>query len=282
VTVSDGRLPAATSIGGVRLRVADLDRSLAFYEGMLGLVPDREGDTAALTSAAGGDPFIRLEAVHGTTARPEGVIGLYHFAILYPDRASLAGAIRSLIDARWRFSGFADHGVSEAAYLQDPDGIGMELYVDRPRAVWPVDPAGRIAMYTRMPDLDDLLAERGGGGGAERIGHIHLHVRDLDASTRFHRDVVGFDVTQDGLPGAVFLSAGGYHHHVGLNTWARGRTTGPDSATMLSWTLRVPDEQAAAALEERLDLESDSAGAGAGWLDPDGNVMVVETLSSDT
>jgi catechol 2,3-dioxygenase len=137
-------------------------------------------------------------------------------------------------------------------------------------------------MYTRTPDLDDLLAEPGGSDGAERIGHIHLHVRDLDASTRFHHDIVGFDITQDGLPGAVFLSAGGYHHHVGLNTWARGRTTGPDAATLLSWTLRVPGEQAAAALEERLDAAADSAGAGATWLDPDGNVIVVETEPADS
>jgi catechol 2,3-dioxygenase len=277
MTQSAERLPAGTSIGEVNLRVADLDRSLDFYAGRLGMRAQREGDTATLSSAAGGDPFIRLRSVSGTTPRPEGVIGLYHFAILYPNRASLAGAVRSLVDATWPFSGFADHGVSEAAYLQDPDGIGIELYADRPRVLWPRDPTGRIAMYTRMLDIDDLLAERAASVEPERIGHIHLHVGNLVESTRFHRDLVGFDVTQDGLPGAMFLSAGGYHHHVGLNTWARGRRAQPGTATLLSWTLRVPDATAVAAIAGRLPSHVAADEGAFAYRDPDGNVLVVET-----
>jgi catechol 2,3-dioxygenase len=277
MTQSAERLPAGTSIGEVNLRVADLDRSLDFYAGRLGMRAQREGDTATLSSAAGGDPFIRLQSVDGTTPRLEGVIGLYHFAILYPDRASLAGAVRSLADATWPFSGFADHGVSEAAYLQDPDGIGIELYADRPHVLWPRDPTGRIAMYTRMLDIDDLLAERAARGEPERNGHNHLHVGDLVENTRFYRDLVGFDVTQDGLPGAMFLSAGGYHHHVGLNTWARGRKATPAAATLLSWTLRVPDAAAVAAIAGRLSSHVAADEGAFAYRDPDGNVLVVGT-----
>jgi len=275
-------LPADTSIGEVRLRVADIGRSLAFYSRALGLHAQRGDDTAVLSSDAGAPSIIRLHAVSRTLPRPEGVIGLYHFAILYPDRASLARAVRSLIDAHWRFSGFADHGVSEAAYLQDPDGLGIELYADRPRSIWPRDAAGRIAMFTRMPDLDDLLAETGpADGGAARIGHIHLHVATLARSTRFHHDVVGFDVTQDGIPGAVFLSAGGYHHHIGLNTWARGREAEPDAATMTAWTLRVPDAAATAALRRRLVGHTSPGDGPDAFRDPDGNVMIVDETGAD-
>lgn len=271
------RIPGDTSLGEVRLRVADLDRSLEFYAGLLDMRADRAGDEAVLSSAAGGRPILRLWAVPGTRPRPEGVIGLYHYAILYPDRAALAGAIRSLTHERWPFTGFADHGVSEAAYLQDPDGIGIELYADRPREIWQTDERGRIVMYTRMPDLDDLLAESDGAGGEERIGHIHLHVADLAASTRYHHDLIGFDITQDGLPGALFLSAGGYHHHIGLNTWARGRRTDSDRAGMLAWTLRVPDPVAADALAQRLRPHVVPDSGETSFADPDGNVMVVET-----
>jgi catechol 2,3-dioxygenase len=272
-------LPAEATIAQVRLEIADLDRSLDFYGGLLDMRADRDGDAAVLSSAAGGPAFIELRARPGTRPRPEGVIGLYHFAILYPDRAALARTIGALIDNRWQFTGFADHGVSEAAYLQDPDGLGVELYVDRPRAFWPRDASGRLVMYTRAPDLDALLAERGGDGGPERIGHIHLHVADLDRSTRFHHDVIGFDIVQDSLPGAVFLSAGGYHHHVGLNTWARGRTTDPDRAGLLAWTLRIPAGEPAAALRARLaGAEASDLGEDA-YRDPDGNVMIVESGS---
>lgn len=269
-------LPAEPTIGGVRLRIADLERSVEFYAGALGMRADGNGATAALSSAAGGRPFIELQAESATRPRPEGVIGLYHFAILYPDRAALARAIRSLIDIRWPFSGFADHGVSEAAYLQDPDGLGIELYVDRPPVLWPRDASGRIEMFTRMPDLDDLLSEEGGSGGAERIGHIHLHVADLDRSAAFHHERIGFDIVQDGLPGAMFLSAGGYHHHVGLNTWARGRTTDPDRANLVSWTLRVPAGDGGEALRARLAGEEAPDHGADAYRDPDGNVLILE------
>lgn len=271
-------LPADASVGEVRLRVADLDRSLRFYNGLLSLRPEPDDGTTALSSPAGGRPILRLRTVPGSRERPEGVIGLYHFAILYPDRATLAQVIRRLIGAKWHFSGFADHGVSEAAYLQDPDGIGVELYADRPRAIWQTDARGRIVMYTRMPDLDDLLSEpEPAGEGRERMGHIHLHVTDLERSTAYHRDAVGFDITQDGFPGAMFLSAGGYHHHLGLNTWAKGRTTGPDAAGMDAWTLRVPDAAAAAALEDRLSANASPANGEHAFADPDGNIMIVES-----
>ena len=166
--------------------------------------------------------------------RPHPSIGLYHFAFLLPDRASLAAVIRRLLEARWPVDGASDHGVSEALYVRDPEGNGIELYRDRPRETWSIGPAG-VEMMTAPLDVAGLLAEAKEPGplSAEaRFGHIHLHVGDLAEGERFYAGVLGLDVTQRSYPGALFLSVGGYHHHVGLNTWAQGRRP-PDGATGL-------------------------------------------------
>lgn len=147
-------------IGHIHLKVADLDRALAFYEGVLGFsVTQRLGKSAAFLSAGGYHHHIGLNTWEskGGNPAPQGTTGLYHTAILYPDRAALAQALRRLMEAGYPLEGAADHGVSEAIYLRDPDGNGVELYRDRPEAEWPRGPAGNLHMMSDPLDLADLL-----------------------------------------------------------------------------------------------------------------------------
>jgi len=214
--------PQAT-IGEVHLTISDLDRSIRFYQAHLGFhLHSRDGRLARL-GAGGGVDLLVLEQCE-SAPRVRGTTGLYHFAILVPSRADLARALRRLVETETVMQGAADHGVSEALYLADPDGHGIEIYRDRPRAEWPVV-NGQLRMGADPVDLDALLAEAGTGGGAglastSVMGHVHLHVSALDAAQHFYVDVLGFDLMQRYGPSAVFVSAGGYHHHIGLNTWA--------------------------------------------------------------
>jgi catechol 2,3-dioxygenase len=267
------------TIGGIRLRVRDLDASAPFYETLLGLAPARTGPAAVSWSNIEGEPgFIHLEADAATRPRPDSVIGIYHYAILYPDQASLAVTLRRLFAAHWPFTGFADHGVSEAAYLDDPDGIGVELYVDRPRERWPWN-GDALAMYTRPLDVENLLREADRISGAvsagARIGHVHLHVRDLARSAAFYMDGVGLDSMAE-LPGARFLSSGGYHHHLGLNTWAR-RDAPAGVAGLLEWMIDMDAAGHAATADrlERAGVSIEETAAGRRFADPDGNVIVL-------
>ena len=236
------RLPAASSLRRLALRVRDLEAAVSFYADRLGMpVSGRDGGRVALAPAGGA---FAIDLVHAPQApvRPHPSIGLYHFALLLPDRASLAAVIRRLTEARWRVDGASDHGVSEACYLRDPEGNGIELYRDRPRETWPTGPTG-IEMMTAPLDVAGLLAEAEQAGplsAQARFGHIHLHVGDLAEGERFYAGVLGLDVTQRSYPGALFLSVGGYHHHVGLNTWAQGRRA-PDGATgLIGYAWAIP------------------------------------------
>ncbi|MEJ2679698.1 MAG: VOC family protein, partial [Gemmatimonadota bacterium] len=196
----------------------------------------------------------RPEAV----AKHRATTGLYHFAILVPDRRALAGIYLRLHGAGWPFEGFADHLVSEALYLADPDGNGMEIYADRPREQWQ-HRQGEVRMTTAPLDLDGLLAELDGPDsdaglpGGTVVGHIHLHVADLGRAEAFYGDVLGFEATARNYPGALFMSAGGYHHHVGLNVWAgAGAPPPPENAVgLLDFAVVVPEEDARAAVVER-------------------------------
>ena len=253
------RLPADTRLGRVRLQVADLGRSLAFYEGVVGLrVLERAGGTALLGAHGDDGPLVGLAERPGARPAPRrGRLGLFHVAYLLPTRADLARFVRHLAETGER-PGMSDHLVSEAVYLTDPDGLGVEVYADRPRAAWRRD-GRQIAMATEPLDVPDLLRAAGGTswtGAPEgtRVGHVHLHVGDLDRAAAFYHGALGLDKVVWGYPGALFLSAGGYHHHLGLNTWAAGAPpAGDDDARLLEWTLVVPSaddvEAAARSLE---------------------------------
>ncbi len=223
-------------IGSVELAVSDLQRSADFYERVLGLpLIERDQRTARLGTDPA-HPALVLSALDSPAPIPPRASGLYHVAWLHPSRAALADTVRRIVGARWRFDGASDHGVSEALYLSDPDGLGIEIYVDRPREQWqrPADGHG-VTMYTAPLDVDDLLAQGGEqptvamtpGTG---IGHVHLKVADVPRANAFYRDALGFE-EQATLPSAAFVSAGGYHHHLGLNSWeSRGGAPAPDSA----------------------------------------------------
>ena len=240
------RLPGSTSLGRVRLQVADLDRSIAYYETVLGLrVLGRSANTARLGPHDDDRVIVELHAkpgVHPVARR--GHIGLYHFAILLPDRAALGRFVAHLAEIG-AYAGMSDHFVSEAVYLTDPDGLGIEVYADRPRDAWKAV-EGQLSMTTVPLDVPSVIAAGGGHPwtGAPKgtvLGHVHLYVRDLDQAAAFYHRALGLDKIVWNYPGALFMSAGGYHHHVGTNTWAAGAplSTG-DDARLLEWEMVVP------------------------------------------
>lgn len=241
-------LPDTLRLGPVRLLVSDLARSRAWYEHVLGLVPlepPMPGQPLLLGAAGDAEPLVVLDTAPGITPiRPGSRLGLYHFAILLPDRASLGRFVRHLsaIGAR---AGASDHLVSEALYLTDPDGLGIEVYVDRPREQW--QRLGRELMMASDPiDMPSVLASAGnttwqGMPRGTRMGHLHLHVGDLGKARAFYADALGFTRMVWRYPGALFLGAGGYHHHLGVNTWAGGATSpGPLDARLAEWQVVLP------------------------------------------
>jgi len=256
-----GSLDPRVHIGAVTLRVADLDRQLAFYSGALGL-RDIARDSESMLSADGARPLLRLKIEPAAAPLPPGSTGLFHTAIRYPTRAALADALRRVLEAGLRLDGAADHGVSEALYLSDAEGNGVELYRDRPAESWPRATDGRgVAMYTARLDLQDLLAQAdpaadlvGPVDAATDVGHVHLKVSDVERSERFYSEVVGLDVMQLWSGQAAFLSAGGYHHHVGMNVWqSRGGPPAPPGTTGLHrFALAFPDEHALGAAVKRI------------------------------
>jgi catechol 2,3-dioxygenase len=257
---TSGVLPAETTLGPAHLQVADLDRSIAFYTETLGFrLAERAGDTATL--AAGDMPWLRLTQPEGVQQRPPRTTGLYHVAILTPSRAALARSLRRLVEQRYPLSGASDHLVSEALYLDDPDGNGLEIYRDRPRSDW-YDAEGHFQMGTLPLDvyalLDEGLADERPWAGLEpetRVGHMHVQVAELKAAVDFYAGVLGFDVMlASERMGAAFVSAGGYHHHLGINTWGtRGAPAAPATATGLRrFDVVLPDAAALAAATERL------------------------------
>lgn len=250
------RLPAATRLGRVRLQVADLERSLGYYQRVLGLrVLDRATSHATLAAEGDALPLVELHERPGAAPVPRrGHLGLFHFAVLLPDRAALGRFVAHLAELG-EPAGASDHRVSEAIYLHDPDGLGIEVYADRPRSTWR-HRAGQLLMTTEPLDIESLLLAAGGepwtGTPAGTvIGHVHLRVGDLARAEAFYHEALGFDKVVWSYPGALFLSAGGYHHHLGLNTWAAGaEPPGEDDAQLLEWEVLVPtDEDARAAME---------------------------------
>lgn len=250
------RLSAGTRLGPVTLQVADLDRSLAYYGDVLGFRVAEQSAGRAVLAAHGGDaPLVVLREKRGVAPVPRrGRLGLYHFAILLPDREALGRFVAHLASIGER-AGASDHFVSEALYLQDPDGLGIEVYADRPRSEWRSRDR-QLVMTTEPLDMQDLVRAAGGAPwtgmpAGTVIGHVHLHVDDLGAAEAFYHRGLGFDKVVWSYPGALFVAAGGYHHHLGLNTWAAGAPPATDDdARLLEWQIVVPTAaDAAGALE---------------------------------
>jgi catechol 2,3-dioxygenase len=250
------RLPDELRLGTVRLQVADLARSLEWYRRVLGVeVQDERGGVARLGARGDGRTLIELHERAGAQSVPRrGRLGLYHYAILLPDRPSLGRFVRHLAELGER-AGMSDHLVSEAVYLSDPDGLGIEVYADRPRTAWRLDQR-QLVMATEPLDVDDLLRAAGpepwsGLPPGTVIGHVHLFVGDLRRAADFYHAGLGLDQIVWSYPGALFLSAGGYHHHLGTNTWAAGALpAGETDARLLEWEILLPtgkDVQAALA-----------------------------------
>jgi catechol 2,3-dioxygenase len=273
-------VPAATRMGAVHLTVADLDRSIAYYESAVGLrVHDRDGGRAAL-GTGGEDLLVLVEQAGALPAR--GYSGLYHLALLLPDRADLAGWLAHAARDQVALVGLSDHYVSEAIYLSDPDDHGIEIYWDRPREHW----EGRVGerMTTLPLDTDDLLgalddparAPFAGLPEGTTMGHVHLRVADVAQTIAFYRDVLGFALMAQLGRQAAFLSAGGYHHHLGANTWeSAGAPQAPEgSATLRHATVVLPD----AAARDRLAAAAGEAEEVDGGLlvrDPSGNPLLL-------
>jgi catechol 2,3-dioxygenase len=238
------RLPAATRPGPVHLQIADLARSVDWYERVLGLrAQQRSGGRALLTPRTSDEVLVELRERPGAAPVPrEGRFGLFHVALLLPDRPALGAFLRH-VAGLGEPVGAADHGVSEALYLQDPDGLGVEVYADRPRSAWQVED-GELRMGTVALDAQAVAAAAteawSGAPAGTAIGHVHLHVGSLDEADAFYHRALGLDRVVWSYPGALFLSAGGYHHHLGLNTWSRGGVAGPDDAKLLEWRLVLP------------------------------------------
>ena len=260
----DDRLPPDTRIGRTALRVADLDETIAFYRDVVGLaVLDRDDERATL--GVGATPLLIAERDADRPARGRSDAGLFHTAFRVPSRAALGEAL-GRVRERWRLDGASDHLVSEALYLDDPEGNGVEIYRDKPREEWPTDADGTVRMATDPLDVEGVAAAAAGEGeegGADSaalvdrvppgtdVGHVHLEVTSLTAFEAVYVDGLGFETGMTG-PDVRFVAAGGYHHHLGANTW-RGRTT-PAAGRGLAWfEVVVPDAAALDAVRDRLD-----------------------------
>jgi catechol 2,3-dioxygenase len=248
-----------TRIRSVTLAVRDLQRSADFYEHVLGLrLIAREGRRARLGPDAS-RPALELAELESPAPLTPHDTGLYHVAWLHPSRAALAATVRRILDARWPFEGASDHGVSEALYLSDPDGLGIEVYTDRPRERWQAGPdGGGVDMITLPLDVEDLLAQAPAQpqptiDPATAVGHVHLKVADVPRAVAFYDGTLGFEQMAR-LPSAAFLAAGGYHHHLGVNSW---QTAGAAPASAGAPGLRLiefelPDAAAVDALDRAI------------------------------
>jgi catechol 2,3-dioxygenase len=267
------RLPDATHVGAVHLLVSDMPVSLLYYEQVLGLKAYTTARDAATLGAHGDDrPLVTLTTRRGVTLARRGSFGLYHFAILLPDRAAL-GRFAAHVSALGLRVGMADHLVSEALYLSDPDGLGIEVYADRPRDTWRHHHR-ELAMTTDPLDIGSVIESAGGAKwtgapAGTTMGHVHLHVGALEKAEAFYHHALGLDKTVWGYPGALFMAAGGYHHHLGTNVWSPGPAASADQAQLLEWELVVPSDADVTAARESIRA--------AGYTPDDGAAGLVAT-----
>ena len=264
-------MPTPTRIGRVALRVASLDRVVPFYRDVVGLDVARDGTGAVLS--AGDDPLVVLREEPGAPERPSDAAGLFHLAVRVPSRAALGDALTRIESSDEALTGASDHLVSEALYLRDPEGNGVEVYRDRPRDDWTVTDDGGVEMDTLRLDLDEIRAAAGGEDRAPPgtdIGHVHLEVTDLASARAFYVDTLGLSVRTESYSGALFVAAGDYHHHVGLNTW-NGRGAPAGASRGIEWfEFVLPDRTTRDALSDRLAETGHDVASDEEIADPDG------------
>lgn len=286
-----------TKIGSVHLKVSLVNRSLDFYQQVLGFrLASSQATRASLSPGANGDETPKTLLVleeHPLASPVHGRTGLYHFAILVPSRFELARAVNNLVESGWPLQGFADHLVSEAVYLEDPDGNGIEIYRDRQRNEWPVT-NGRIRMATDPLDLQGLMSELGDTPREAQspwsglhpdtvIGHIHLRVAGIPEAEAYYCGILGFDLVQRYGPMAAFVSAGGYHHHIGFNTWesAGAPPPPPDSTGLDYYSILLPDPEALSEVAGRLqraEIPTEQTAEGLFSRDPSQNKILLTVL----
>lgn len=272
-------LPDGTSMGLVELSAHDLPQVRAYYEDAVGLAVLSESDEEVVLGLDA--PLLRVTAgSEGETGSTLSEAGLYHSAILYPDAASLASVLMNIATvAPESFQGSADHAVSQAFYFLDPEGNGLELYVDRPRSEWRWED-GEVQMGSAELDPNAFIQQHLGGTpvtpDSANMGHVHLKVGDLDEARAFYADALGFAITSR-ADGALFYAADGYHHHLATNTWQSAGAGQRENATGLgSVTIAVPDAAAVDGIAERLDAaghDSEPTADGLTTVDPWGNVV---------
>lgn len=257
------KIPDKTSIAGIDLIVNDLESSLKFYSGLIGLKEfKREGNISFLSANGNGPHLIKLTENKNAEIAFRGAPGLYHLALLFPSRKELARVFLRLFENGVKFSGFSDHLVSEAIYLSDPEGNGIELYADKPKETWNWK-MGEVLMDSLPLDISkitDELPDRGVWNGIHEdtiLGHVHLNIRDLNNAEKFYSNILGMNVTSYSYPGARFFSAGGYHHHIGTNNWSANSIPAKENSRgMESFTVRIPDT----AFIEQVKKDADNAG----------------------
>ncbi len=256
------KIPDDTKIQSVDLKVKDLKTSLNFYSHLMGFKIISQNETSAMLSANGSLPYIlQLHEDKNAIHKPYGSTGLFHIAIKLPNRKELARVFLRMFENKVKFQGFSDHLVSEAIYLEDPDENGVELYVDRPRAEWQYK-MGQVEMSTLPLNLNVLtneLDDRNVWNGIHpdtEIGHIHLSVSDIRKAQEFYSILLGLNVTNSTYPGAMFFSAGGYHHHVGANIWSSKNGSpaiNKHAVGLLNYTIRIPDEEYIKVIQSRAE-----------------------------
>ncbi len=278
------KIAATTRLGYVRLTVPDLNRAVKFYEEIIGMKTRARKNGVAFLGAGKEDLLVLKE--NPEAKRTRGTSGLYHFAILTPSRRDLARSLHRLAETQTPVEGFADHLVSEAIYLPDPDGNGIEIYRDRPRDEWQFQ-NGTLKMAADPLDLDGIREELRaedktwrGLDAATILGHMHLHVAQIAPAQEFYVNVLGFDLVMRYGPSAAFVSAGGYHHHLGFNTWAGiGAPPPPRDAVGLDyWVVRVPDARELGKIADRIQnagVKVEETEEGLLARDPSQNAVVI-------